>query len=410
MARVHFGTDGVRGVYGRDLTADLVERLGCAFAGWSGGGAVLVGRDTRSSGIELEQALAHGLAAGGATAILGGVLPTAAVALLAEESGAVVSASHNPAEYNGVKFFAHGTKLTDDEEEAVEALLGAPGRGGGAVEVVEGLSERYAGLIADRFGRPLDGLRVVLDCANGALSEIAPRVFERLRADVTTIAASPDGENINERCGATDLAALSRATRSCGAMLGVAFDGDGDRMLAVDAAGTEVDGDQIVAILALHLGVELVAVTSMTNLGFHRLMAERGIRVVTTDVGDRYVFEALRRERGVLGGEQSGHVIYLDGHVTGDGLAAALLLCGALVETGASLAEAAAVMPRWPQAKRNIRVGRKELPAVPPGQDRGRERRTRRPRPAAGEAVGNGAGDQDSRRSGARRRRRAALC
>jgi phosphoglucosamine mutase len=274
-----------------------------------------------------------------------------------------VSASHNPAEYNGVKFFARGTKLTDEEEEAVEALFDAPGSGGGAIAPIEGLADRYADVVVERFGRSLDGLRVVLDCANGALSGIAPGVFERLAARVVAIGASPDGTNINDGCGATDLSLLARAVSETGADLGVAFDGDGDRMLAVDAGGREVDGDQIVAILALHLGVDLVAVTSMTNLGFHRLMSEHDITVITTDVGDRYVLEALQREGGTLGGEQSGHLLYLDGHVTGDGLVAALLLCGSLIESNSSLAEAAAVMPRWPQVKRNIRVRSKVLPA-----------------------------------------------
>ena len=169
--------------------------------------------------------------------------------------------------------------------------------------VTEGLQDRYVDVLCERFGTQLEGLRVVVDCANGALSDIAPTAFERLGAAVTTIAASPDGNNINSGCGATDLALLSEAVRGGSVDLGVAFDGDGDRMLAVDAQGREVDGDQILAVLALHLGVDLVAVTAMTNLGFHRLMSERGIRVVTTDVGDRYVLEALRREGGVLGGE-----------------------------------------------------------------------------------------------------------
>jgi phosphoglucosamine mutase len=364
VARRYFGTDGVRGIVGEDLTPGLVERLGRAFALWSSGSTVFVGRDTRPSGPALEAALAAGLVSGGSDVLLGGVLPTPAVALLAEEAGGVVSASHNPAEYNGVKFFAQATKLTDAEEEAVEALLDEQGSGGGAVHRVEGSAERYVELVCERFGRPLDGLRVAVDCANGALSEIAPEAFRRLGATVTALAASGDGRLINTGCGATDLSLLSGVAREEGIDLGVAFDGDGDRMLAVDSSGRELDGDQILAVLALHLGVDLVAVTSMTNLGFHDLMAERGVRVVTTDVGDRYVLEALRREGGVLGGEQSGHVIYLDGHVSGDGLAAALLLCGALVTSGRTLADAAAVMSRWPQAKTNVPVRVKALPAA----------------------------------------------
>ena len=182
----------------------------------------------------------------------------------------------------------------------------------------------------DAFGTDLSGLRIGVDCANGAFSDIAPAVFEQCGAEVHAIGVSPDGSNINVGCGATDLAALRQLVAGEGLDLGVAFDGDGDRMLAVDEHGESVDGDQIVAVLALHLGVEIVAVTVMTNLGFHTLMAERGIRVVTTPVGDRHVLEALAREGGLLGGEQSGHVIWLGGHVTGDGLAAGLLLCASI--------------------------------------------------------------------------------
>ncbi len=361
MTRRYFGTDGVRGIFGEDFTPELVERLGRAFARWSDGAGVLIGRDTRVSGPEVERALASGLVSGGSNVLLGGVLPTPAVALLAEASGAVVSASHNPAAYNGVKFFASGTKLTDDQEEAVEGLLGSSGSNTGKIEVVTGLSDRYTDWVCERFGRSFEGLRVAVDCANGALYEIGPQAFRRLGADVSAVGVDP-ANGINAGCGATDLRSLSKAVRKKGCDLGVAFDGDGDRMLAVDAEGHEIDGDQVIAILALHLGVDMVAVTSMTNLGFHRLMADHGIRVVTTDIGDRYVLEALHREGGVLGGEQSGHLIYLRDHSTGDGLAAALLLCSVLAETGSTLAEAAAVMPRWPQAKRNVRVRTKKLP------------------------------------------------
>jgi phosphoglucosamine mutase len=272
-----------------------------------------------------------------------------------------VSASHNPPEYNGVKLFDRsGHKLPDEEEEAVEALLDAPGPGGGAVEHAEDAVSGYVDHVLEHFGSDLSGLRVAVDCANGAFSAIAPAAFERLGARVTAVAADPDGGNINVGCGATDLSLVGRVVAAGGHDLGVAFDGDGDRMLAVDASGRPVDGDGILAVIALHLGVDLVAVTTMTNLGFHRLMAERGVRVVTTDVGDRYVLEALRREGGVLGGEQSGHLIALDGHVTGDGLAAALLLCAAL--EGRPLAEAAAVLERLPQARADVRVGRREVP------------------------------------------------
>jgi phosphoglucosamine mutase len=360
VARRYFGTDGVRGVVGKDLTPELVERLGRAAALWSGGGRVFVGRDTRGSGPMLEQAFAEGVVSAGGNAVLGGVLPTPAVALLALDLGAVVSASHNPPAYNGVKFFdANGQKLTDASEEEIEALLDEPPRADrGDVERVDSSRESYLEHVLDRFGSDLDGLRIAVDCANGAYSEIAPEAFERLGAEVVPLATQPDGSNINVGCGATDLSLLQAHTREY--EVGVAFDGDGDRMLAVDADGNTVDGDQILAILALHLRVELVVVTAMTNLGFHRLMSEHGIRVVTTDVGDRYVLEALRREGGILGGEQSGHIICLDGHVTGDGLAAALLLGRAL--EGRSLAAAAAVMPRFAQVTENIPVSAKTLP------------------------------------------------
>jgi phosphoglucosamine mutase len=362
MARIHFGTDGVRGVVGETLTGALVEDLGRAATLWSGRGRVFIGRDTRGSGPELEQALVRGVVSAGGVAVLGGVLPTPAVALLAQDLGVVVSASHNPPEYNGVKFFAAGGhKLSDADEEAIEALLGTPGPGGGSIEIAESAADGYLEHLVEHFGTDLTGLRIALDCANGAFSAIAPGVFERLGAQVTTIADAPDGSNINVRCGATDLASLQKVVRNGSYDLGVAFDGDGDRILAVDESGTMIDGDQIVAMLALALGVETVAVTAMTNLGFHRLMADRGIRVLTTDIGDRHVLEALRREGAVLGGEQSGHVIYLDGHVTGDGLAAALLLCGCL--DGRRLSEVAAVMPRFAQAKEDVRVPRPAVPA-----------------------------------------------
>jgi phosphoglucosamine mutase len=364
MARRYFGTDGVRGVVGEDLTPQLVERLGRAATLWAGAGAVFVGRDTRASGRELERAFASGVASAGGHAVLAGILPTPAVALLALDLGVVISASHNPPEYNGVKIFTRdGSKLSDADEEQIEALLEAPPRHAeqGQIDDLEVAVDSYLDHILERFGSDLEGLRIGVDCANGAYSWIAPRAFEELGAEVAAIGITPDGGNINVGCGATDLRALQQLVRGERLDLGVAFDGDGDRMLAVDGNGEPVDGDQILAVLALDLEVDLVAVTSMTNLGFYRLMEERGVRVVTTDVGDRYVLEALKREGGLLGGEQSGHVICLEGHVTGDGLAAALLLCGAL--HGRTLAEAAAVLERYPQAKENVRVGRRELGA-----------------------------------------------
>jgi phosphoglucosamine mutase len=362
MTRRYFGTDGVRGVVGEDLTPDLVERLGRAATLWARGGAVLVGRDTRASGRELERAFASGVASAGGHAVLAGVLPTPAVALLSLDLGAVISASHNPPEYNGVKLFdGDGGKLTDAAEEEIEGLLEAPPHGEekGGIDNLEVIGSSYVRHVVERFGGDLAGLKLAVDCANGAYSAIAPKAFEELGAEVVAIGDRPDGSNINVGCGATDLRALQEVVASEGCDLGIAFDGDGDRMLAVDERGQAVDGDAILAVLALDLGVELVAVTQMANLGFHRLMAERGIRVVTTDVGDRYVLEALKREGGLLGGEQSGHIIYLEDHVTGDGLAAALLLCSAL--DGRKLSQATAVLQRYPQAKANVPVARKEL-------------------------------------------------
>ncbi len=362
VARDYFGTDGVRGIVGEFITVELVEQLGKASALWSGGGRVFVGRDTRASGVELEEAFARGVVSAGGAAVLAGVVPTPAVALLGLDLGVVISASHNPPEYNGVKFFdRNGRKLSDSAEEEIEALLDAPAPGGGAIDRVDIAADSYLEHILERFGTDLHGLRIAVDCANGAYAGLAPRAFERLGAEIATIGDEPNGSNINVGCGATDLAALQELVRSGGFDLGVAFDGDGDRMLAVDENGETVDGDQIVAVLALHLGVDLVAVTTMANIGFHRLMEERGVRVVTTDVGDRYVLEALYREGGILGGEQSGHIICLRDHVTGDGLASALLLCAAV--RGRTLSEATSVMERFPQAKQNLpRAGRGPLP------------------------------------------------
>ena len=361
--RQYFGTDGVRGVVGEFLTADLVERLGKASALWAGEGSrVFVGRDTRASGEDLEEAFGRGVSSAGCSAVLAGVVPTPAVALLRLDLGVVITASHNPPEYNGVKFFgADGRKLSDEQEEQIEALLDADAPGGGSVDRVDVAADSYLEHIVERFGADLSGMRIAVDCANGAYSGLAPRAFEQLGADVHAIGNEPNGDNINVGCGATDMRALQDAVTSGRYDLGIAFDGDGDRMLAVDANGDVANGDEIVAILAFHLGVDVVAVTSMSNLGLHRLLTEHGIRVLTTDVGDRYVLEALYREGGILGAEQSGHIICLRDHVTGDGLAAALLLCGAL--EGHPLHTVRRAMIRYPQVTKNIpRSGRGALP------------------------------------------------
>ena len=255
-----------------------------------------MGRDTRASGPELEEAFATGIASAGGSAVLAGVLPTPAVALLGLDLGAVISASHNPPEYNGVKLFDRdGRKLTDAAEEEIEALLDGPAPGGGEIDHVEVAADSYLEHVLERFGTDLAGLRIAVDCANGAYAGLAPQAFEQLGADVTAIGNNPDGTTSTWGVARPTCASLARLCEKAPA-LGIAFDGDGDRMLAVDESGEPVDGDQILAVLALALGVEGVAVTTMTNLGFHRLMEERGIRVVVTDVGDRYVLEALRRD------------------------------------------------------------------------------------------------------------------
>src|SRR5881628_1399459 len=275
VPRKYFGTDGVRGVVGKDLTPELVERLGRAATEWSGRGRIFIGRDTRASGPELEDALARGIASAGGNAVVAGVLPTPAVALLTLDLGCVITASHNPPEYNGVKLFDRdGQKLSDIQEEEIEALLDAPATGGGDIDEVGVATDSYLEHVVERFGSDLSGLRIGVDCANGAYSGLAPKAFTELGADVTAIGDEPDGTNINVGCGATDLRALQHTVTELGLDLGVAFDGDGDRMLAVDGNGDIVDGDQIVAVLALDRKVDLVAVTVMANMGLHRLMAE----------------------------------------------------------------------------------------------------------------------------------------
>jgi phosphoglucosamine mutase len=289
-------------------------------------------------------------------------LPTPAVALLALDLGAVISASHNPPEYNGVKFFdGDGRKLSDASEEEIEALLDAePAESPGAIDHVGVATDSYLEHIVERFGSDLSGLRIAVDCANGAYSGIAPQAFEQLGAEVTTVAADPDGENINVGCGATDLSLLQGVVTDGGFDLGIAFDGDGDRMLAVDGEGNAVDGDQILAVLALdlHERGELVAdtlvATVMSNLGLLLAMEREGVRVEQTPVGDRYVLERMRAGGFTLGGEQSGHVIVSAHGSTGDGVLTGLLLASRMAQTGRSLADLAGVMQRLPQVMVNV--------------------------------------------------------
>jgi phosphoglucosamine mutase len=371
-----FGTDGVRGPVGEVLTPELALALGRATAAEIRGERpqVLIVRDTRESGHMLESALASGLAAAGADVFLGGVLPTPAAAILVRKHGfdlgAVVSASHNPWRDNGIKFFGRdGTKLDDEGEARVEARVAAgpaTGSASGRIRKLEGALDDYLRALATRFEIDLTGRRIVLDCANGATYRAAPAAFERLGADIVTIAAEPDGRNINEGCGSTHLANVAAAVVEHGAEIGFAFDGDGDRMLAVDGDGRGFDGDEAVAVAALHLSEagELpggVAVTVMSNYGFHKAMEAAGVEVATTRVGDRYVIEELVERGWTLGGEQSGHIIWTDFATTGDGLAAALLVMRSI---GSQPLSESRPVDRLPQRLENVAVPSEEALAA----------------------------------------------
>jgi phosphoglucosamine mutase len=388
-----FGTDGVRGVAGDDLTGRLAMDLAVAavevlhgtgeFAAARAAGrrpAALVGRDPRASGEFLEAAVVAGLAGSGVDVLRLGVIPTPAVAFLTAslgaELGVVLSASHNPAPDNGIKFFSRGGfKLPDAVEDEIEdrlgkpgpALAGPPAAGFGRVTDGAGERERYLAHLLASIRRPgggqapLAGLRVVVDCAHGAASGIAPVALARAGAEVITIGTEPDGLNINEGCGSTHLSALSEAVVAHGADAGIAHDGDADRCLAVDASGAVVDGDQILAVLARELADSgqlagnTVVATVMSNLGFRIAMAEAGIGMVETAVGDRYLIEAMRAGDYVLGGEQSGHIIMLDHATTGDGILTGLQLLSVTARQGRPLAEVAAIMTRYPQVLINVR-------------------------------------------------------
>ncbi len=390
MAGRLFGTDGVRGVANGDvLNPDVALSLGRASAQFARErGAeqptIVVGRDTRRSGPMLEDALCAGIAAAGGIALRAGVIPTPAVAWLVCEQGAslgaVISASHNPFPDNGIKLFgADGFKLEDEEENRVEALMDdhgpwPTGAGVGESRRLGGAAERYATWVAGGGGTAIEvpELRVLVDCANGAASTVAPLVFAQLGIEHEITACEPDGVNINDHVGSTHLDALAERVVMGGFDLGLAFDGDADRMLAVDAAGTVVDGDQIIALLARDMQIagqlagNKVVVTSMSNLGFHRAMRELGIETVVTDVGDRYVLAGMREQSAVLGGEQSGHVIALDRQTTGDGLITAVLLLDALGRHHEPLAEAATIVRRFPQVLINVRADRTRLAGCTP--------------------------------------------
>ena len=394
-----FGTDGVRGVANAELTPELAVALGRAAARVLAGQRFAIGRDTRRSGPMLEAALCAGLASEGVDVVLLGVAPTPEVAWWAATENApaaVVSASHNPFADNGIKLFtAGGRKLPDDVEERLELELqrqlgtvvsssgaavperpagaaGAQPVGAdvGAVQSLDAHADYGAAVAASLGGRRLDGVRAVVDCANGAASQVAPRVLAGLGVGVEVIHAEPDGTNINAGCGSTHPGELAGEVVARGADVGVAFDGDADRVLLVDAAGALVDGDHIVAICAIDrhdrgvLQGDSVVVTVMTNLGFRLAMEKRGIHVVETAVGDRYVLEALEGRKLALGGEQSGHVIFRDLATTGDGLLTAVQALDVMVRSGRPLAELAAeAMTQLPQVLRNVRVAQRD-PAI----------------------------------------------
>jgi phosphoglucosamine mutase len=378
-----FGTDGVRGVAnGPVLTAELALGLGRAAArfarerGARSQARVLIGRDTRRSGFMLEDSLAAGVASAGGLAVRVGVLPTPGIATLVRlghaDLGVVISASHNPFPDNGIKLFGgDGFKLDDADEDRVVDLIDVgelpTGSALGESITLQEASTRYADWVIANVGATLTPRRILVDCANGAASVVASRLFEGLGIDADLCFASPDGLNINEKCGSTHLEVLSRGVAAGGYELGLAFDGDADRVLAVTAQGVPVDGDQIVAILARDMQArhtlpgELVVVTSMSNLGFHRAMGTLGIETAVTEVGDRYVLEEMRARGSELGGEQSGHVIALGHQTTGDGLVTASLLLAALDRAGETLEQAAGLVRHFPQRLVNIRADREGL-------------------------------------------------
>jgi phosphoglucosamine mutase len=370
-ARKLFGTDGVRGEAGTFLDAGLATSLGRAAVASleAERPQVLIVRDTRESGPMLEAALAAGIAAAGGDALLAGVLPTPAAAILVRRLGldlaAVVSASHNPYRDNGIKFFDHrGVKLADQVEARIESLMEerpAAAHPGHVRELEGGLAD-YLRELESAFALDLSGRKVMLDCANGATFRAAPAIFERLGAEVETIGAEPDGRNINAGCGSTHIEALAERVAASDAEIGFAFDGDGDRVLAADGSGRVHDGDELIALAARGMAGrgELgggVVVTVMSNYGFHQAMQEAGIEVAVTQVGDRYVIDEMRRREWLLGGEQSGHIIASDFVATGDGIAAALITMREL--GGAGLAEAVP-MEKLPQTLVNVEVADRE--------------------------------------------------
>jgi phosphoglucosamine mutase len=380
MARL-FGTDGVRGQANSELTPELALSVAAAAArvlaehDSSHRPVAVVGRDPRASGEMLQAAVAAGLTSAGADVMQLGVLPTPAVAHLVGDLGAdlgvMISASHNPMPDNGIKLFAAGGhKLPDAIEDEIEAHMGVSfdrptGAGVGRMYDIADSLDRYVTHLLKSSTHRLDGLRVVVDCANGAAWAAAPQAYREAGAEVIAIHAMPDGENINENCGSTHLEALRETVLAESADLGIAHDGDADRCLAIDAAGDMVDGDQIMAVLALamkesgDLVDDTLVATVMSNLGLHLAMREHGVTLRTTAVGDRYVLEALRENKLSLGGEQSGHVVMPAHATTGDGLLTALRLMSRMAATDRSLADLAGVMTRLPQVLKNVKVADK---------------------------------------------------
>lgn len=374
-----FGTDGVRGEFGRDLTTDLARDLGraavVALARYEHDRPTFViGRDTRASGEPLEAALVDGITGAGGDVYLAGVEPTPAIAFLTTAlktgSGIVISASHNPPADNGIKFFGpYGYKLSDEIEDEIEAEVargdGGTGHTGRVLEMRPGVPDYLDHVVGTAQAR-LDGMRVVVDCANGAASGVAPEALRRLGAEVYPIFAEPDGTNINVGCGALHPEVVAEAVRMAGADAGVAHDGDADRALFADADGNVIDGDQVLVACALAmseqgaLAGDLVVSTVMANLGLRVSMEAAGIRVIQAPVGDRYVLEQMLEHGAVLGGEQSGHVIFRNHATTGDGLITAVRFLSLAALRGVSLAELAGAMRRFPQVLRNVRVARKQ--------------------------------------------------
>ena len=373
MARL-FGTDGVRGIFEEKLTCDLAYRLGRAGALVLGEGAdsapvFITGRDTRQSGAALEEALSRGIRDAGGIVITLGVIPTPAVACLVTEykadAGVVISASHNTYEYNGIKFFnGNGYKLSDELEDRIEEKLDVEIEkpGGFIKDDVQGGRKTYVEHLLSCIDINLKGLKVVLDCANGASYETAPKVYESLGADVTIIGNTPDGVNINDGYGSTHPENLCRKVVEENADLGLAFDGDADRLIAVDEKGNIVDGDRTICICAKMLKDEgrmkekIVTGTVMSNLGFHKYLNGIGLETVSTKVGDRYVLESMLETGSVIGGEQSGHIIFKDYATTGDGTLASLQLVKAMRVSGRKLSELADEIPIYPQVLVNAKV------------------------------------------------------